>query len=180
MSTPVESMPITLDYLKGKRRAEKALGFLTDIGPRLLSCDTTQQLAQMTADHLLRLNLDLCLIDLRPRAGTSVTVVSQALDLDQVVPGAAGVVDRCRHEAARLAAERTAETGPLDRSDSVFDAGGNKVLVQQFALHHADFGTGAVSAVRIRANAAEFTSADLLLLRDVSARLLACVRRLPD
>lgn len=180
MDTPVENIPITLDYLKGKRRAEKALGFLTDIGPKLLFCDTTHQLMKVTAEHLLRLNLDICLIDFRSHAGTPAEVMSQAADLDHVVPGSAGIVESCRREAQQLTAKRPAKTGPLDRSDSTFDADGHRVVLQQFALDHPGVGTGALSVARIRATAPEFSTADLLLIRDVSTRLLTSVRRLPD
>jgi hypothetical protein len=85
-------MSITLDYLKGKRRAEKALGFLTDIGQRLLSCRTVPEAATAITDHLVRLDIDLCRLELRPLRGEPIVAVSRAPGYAEAVRGHETVV----------------------------------------------------------------------------------------
>lgn len=177
MTSTDEGTSITFDYLKGKRRAEKALGFLTAIGSELLACDTRQQVAQVVAEYLIRLNIDFCIIEQRPHSGSALSVSAQARDLAYTVSNITDVLTSCQREAERLAPESAT---PLDRAATVFDVSSNRVVLQQFTLNHPSIGTGALSVARIRAEAPEFTSAELALLGDVAARFLTAIRCLPS
>jgi hypothetical protein len=171
---PVENIPITLDYLKGKRRAEKALGFIIDLGSRLLGCGTTGQVAQETAEHLIRLNLDLAMISYRPLDKDPLLITALAPDLASVVPETTDVVAYCRQRALEL--QKAEQPGT---ADTAFDAGGSRVVMRQFGFDYQNAGSGFVSVARIRATAPDFTSAELALLRHVTTHFVSCVRCLP-
>ena len=177
MTTPVENVAITLDYLKGKRRAEKALGFITDLGSALLSCETEEQVARQTAEYLIRLNLDLAVISYQPLAGNPVTATALAPDLASVVPEAADIVKHCQRQARQLA---QAGVRQLDRADATFDAAGSRVVIQQFTFDYRNVGSGFLSVARIRATAPDFTPTELALLHHVMTQFICCVRCLEE
>lgn len=177
MTSTDEGTSITFDYLKGKRRAEKALGFLTAIGSELLACDTRQQVAQVVAEHLIRLNIDFCIIEQRPHSGSALSVSAQAADLADTVSNITDVLTSCRLEAERLAPGSAA---PLELAATSFYVRSNRVLLRQFSLNHVSIGFGTLTVIKLRAEAPEFTSAELALLGDVAARFLTTIRCLPS
>jgi hypothetical protein len=176
LATPVENMPITLDYLKGKRRAEKAIGFIMDLGSTLLACESVDRMAQETAGHLIRLNLDLSVISYQSPAGKPVLATVLAPDLASAVPDAIDIAEHCREQGLRLASARTRE---LDGANASFDAGEGRGVMQQFTFDYPAAGSGFVSAARIRPAAPDFTSTELALLRHVTVHFISCVRCLP-
>lgn len=177
MTSPQEATSISLDYLKGKRRAEKALGFLTSIGSHLLACDTREQVARTVADHLVRLDIAVCLLEYQPHTGPEVAVVARAADLEHEVPNGEEIVGQCRKMAERLAKP---DAEPLEQVDTAFEVDGTEILLHRFALDHPDIGTGSISVGRLATRRPEFTPAELALLADVSARFLSTVRCLSE
>jgi hypothetical protein len=127
MASPNERTVITLDYLTGKRRAEKALGFLTGVGPLLLACDPPEQLARTVADHVTRLDIAVCLLELRPHTGAPLSVTAQAPDLEHEMPHADEIVAQCRKVAERLAEPNVR---PPRRSDTTAEIGDAALVVR--------------------------------------------------
>lgn len=176
MTSIDERAPITLDYLKGKRRAEKALGFLTSVGTDLLACETLTDAATTVVEHVARFQADLCMIGFRPTSGSPLSATAGAPDLDEQGLDVEPVVAHCQAEAEKFT---PAGVGLLDRRSAPFTLRSTDCPAQLFAVAHRD-GAGTLSVARVRPDAADFTDAEINLVADVAARFFLATRCLSN
>lgn len=175
MTSIDERAPITLDYLKGKRRAEKALGFLTSVGTELLACETLTDAATTVVEHLARFQADLCVIDFRPTSGPALSATGTAPDLEERGLDVEPVAAHCKTEAEGL----TPAAGRLEHHSAPYTLGSTACPVQVFAMAHPD-GAGTLAVARVRPDAADFTDAENHLVADVAGRFFLAARCLSD
>jgi hypothetical protein len=173
-----DTMSITLEYLKGKRRAEQALGFLTEAGQLLMACTTPREIADAIARHLLRLDLDFCLIDYKPISGTRFEVTAGAPGLGDL---ARDITDLCRFETEYLSWVSSPEDSATSHGRSTSKTvGESRVMLHHLALQHALAGTVTLSVARVRTDSKAFSSAELIILTDIACRFITSVSHLHD